>query len=97
MSEKNFSKIDVQAVELLFYYKLKTVPEIAKETGFRLGKVHRCITEIIAKRVENKPTNTPPIKEISEFEQVFLNAQNNSDFVLITNNESLKDFRKFLT
>lgn len=89
---------EMDEVETLFYYKLKSVSEIIEITGFKTDKVDRIIDNIIGRRrLERIEPPPPPPPEKNEFENAFFNTHKNSDFVLITKDPKVLQAREKLT
>ncbi len=89
---------EIELVEKLFLIELKNLTEIKIATGFRPHKINRIIAGImLTKKLHhiNKPPDEPI--EPGEFERVYKTTYQNSNFVLLTHNEEIKQFRKFLT
>jgi len=89
---------DLEQVENLFYKQQITVTGIIRATGYNKYKVARILHRIqLEKQLKIINRKKEIAIEPGEFERVYSTTYQNSNFVLLTNNESIKEFRKFLT
>lgn len=88
---------DLILIEKLFFVELKSIVELREITGFTKFHIQNLLNSIMRTKAIHRIENPPVPIEPSEFERVYSTTYQNSNFILLTNNEEIKQFRKFLT